>query len=295
MKINNFTITTRDGSKDIFSLDKITNAIEKAFENITINPLPLFAGALFRFDRDLKAEHIIDDSKMCGITIPEEIKSKYPNKYMDIISSLSICEGKDGETIAEKLIAEKLNTKNIKSEKKQILKQALESISENTSKEEIIKEIEKVVEENKIDRRVFNGRKEECDFCESLTNDQVWDIFVTCYEKFMHGTLEASKILCQYIQAFAQALYETFERTEFMFDGKIAFICRYTESKLGEALSFGVRAVQKGWHKFVSFLRHGSSKENDLWREREQQRYSCLRELVDKIKEVFEIALQPAN
>ena len=32
MEIKNFTITKRDGSKDSFSLDKIMNAIVKAFE-----------------------------------------------------------------------------------------------------------------------------------------------------------------------------------------------------------------------------------------------------------------------
>ena len=34
MEISNFTITKRDGSKDSFSLDKIMNAIVKAFESV---------------------------------------------------------------------------------------------------------------------------------------------------------------------------------------------------------------------------------------------------------------------
>ena len=34
MEIKNFTITKRDGSKDRFSLDKIMNAIIKAFESV---------------------------------------------------------------------------------------------------------------------------------------------------------------------------------------------------------------------------------------------------------------------
>ena len=34
MEIKNFTITKRDGSKDRFSLDKIMNAIVKAFESV---------------------------------------------------------------------------------------------------------------------------------------------------------------------------------------------------------------------------------------------------------------------
>ena len=34
MEMNNFTITKRDGSKDMFSLDKIMNAIVKAFESV---------------------------------------------------------------------------------------------------------------------------------------------------------------------------------------------------------------------------------------------------------------------
>ena len=35
MEIKNFTITKRDGSKDQFSLDKIMNAIIKAFESVS--------------------------------------------------------------------------------------------------------------------------------------------------------------------------------------------------------------------------------------------------------------------
>ncbi|MBQ2596204.1 MAG: ribonucleoside-triphosphate reductase, partial [Bacteroidaceae bacterium] len=34
MEIKNFTITKRDGTKDFFSLDKIMNAITKAFESV---------------------------------------------------------------------------------------------------------------------------------------------------------------------------------------------------------------------------------------------------------------------
>ena len=34
MEIKNFTITKRDGSKDRFSLDKIMNAIIKAFDSV---------------------------------------------------------------------------------------------------------------------------------------------------------------------------------------------------------------------------------------------------------------------
>ena len=36
MEIKNFTITKRDGSKDSFSLDKIMNAIVKAFESVNV-------------------------------------------------------------------------------------------------------------------------------------------------------------------------------------------------------------------------------------------------------------------
>ena len=36
MEMKNFTITKRDGSKDQFSLDKIMNAIVKAFESVNV-------------------------------------------------------------------------------------------------------------------------------------------------------------------------------------------------------------------------------------------------------------------
>ena len=36
MEIKNFTITKRDGSKDNFSLDKIMNAIVKAFDSVGV-------------------------------------------------------------------------------------------------------------------------------------------------------------------------------------------------------------------------------------------------------------------
>ncbi len=61
MEIKNFTITKRDGSKDLFSLDKIMNAIIKAFESVNEpSDLGTISKILSRLDikNDIKVEDI---------------------------------------------------------------------------------------------------------------------------------------------------------------------------------------------------------------------------------------------
>ncbi len=61
MEIKNFTITKRDGSKDLFSLDKIMNAIVKAFESVGVPAdLGTISKILSRLEMhdDIKVEEI---------------------------------------------------------------------------------------------------------------------------------------------------------------------------------------------------------------------------------------------
>ena len=61
MEIKNFTITKRDGSKDRFSLDKIMNAIVKAFESVNVpSDLSTISKILSHLDMhdDIKVEDI---------------------------------------------------------------------------------------------------------------------------------------------------------------------------------------------------------------------------------------------
>ena len=61
MEIKNFTITKRDGTKDRFSLDKIMNAIVKAFESVD---MPVDLGSIYKIlshlqlQEDIKVEDI---------------------------------------------------------------------------------------------------------------------------------------------------------------------------------------------------------------------------------------------
>ena len=61
MEIKNFTITKRDGTKDRFSLDKIMNAIVKAFESVN---MPVDLGSIYKIlshlqlQEDIKVEDI---------------------------------------------------------------------------------------------------------------------------------------------------------------------------------------------------------------------------------------------
>ena len=57
MEIKNFTITKRDGSKDRFSLDKIMNAIVKAFESVD-EPAELGTISKILSHLDIKVEDI---------------------------------------------------------------------------------------------------------------------------------------------------------------------------------------------------------------------------------------------
>ena len=60
MEIKNFTITKRDGSKDQFSLDKIMNAIVKAFESVSV---PADLGTISRIlsHLDIKDDITVED------------------------------------------------------------------------------------------------------------------------------------------------------------------------------------------------------------------------------------------
>ena len=60
MKINNFTITKRDGTKDAFSLDKIMNAIIKAFNSVN-EPVDLSRISKILSNLDIKDGVTVED------------------------------------------------------------------------------------------------------------------------------------------------------------------------------------------------------------------------------------------
>jgi len=60
MEIKNFTITKRDGSKDRFSLDKIMNAICKAFESVN-EPTDLGTVSKILSHLDIKDDTLVED------------------------------------------------------------------------------------------------------------------------------------------------------------------------------------------------------------------------------------------
>ena len=60
MEIKNFTITKRDGSKDQFSLDKIMNAIVKAFESVNV-PADLGTISKILSHLDIKDDITVED------------------------------------------------------------------------------------------------------------------------------------------------------------------------------------------------------------------------------------------
>ena len=60
MEIKNFTITKRDGSKDRFSLDKIMNAIVKAFDSVE-EPADLGAISKIISHLDIKEDIKVED------------------------------------------------------------------------------------------------------------------------------------------------------------------------------------------------------------------------------------------
>ena len=60
MEIKNFTITKRDGSKDQFSLDKIMNAIVKAFESVNV-PADLGTISKILSNLDIKDDITVED------------------------------------------------------------------------------------------------------------------------------------------------------------------------------------------------------------------------------------------
>ena len=80
MEIKNFTITKRDGSKDRFSLDKIMNAIVKAFESVNE---PADLGTVSKILSHLDMH---DDIKVEDIQNQVE-EASLPNRLSSIVSS----------------------------------------------------------------------------------------------------------------------------------------------------------------------------------------------------------------
>ena len=60
MEMKNFTITKRDGSKAVFSLDKIMNAIAKAFESVN-EPIDLSTISMIICQLDLHDDITVED------------------------------------------------------------------------------------------------------------------------------------------------------------------------------------------------------------------------------------------
>ena len=58
--MKNFTITKRDGSKAVFSLDKIMNAIAKAFESVN-EPIDLSTISMIICQLDLHDDITVED------------------------------------------------------------------------------------------------------------------------------------------------------------------------------------------------------------------------------------------
>ena len=171
-----------------------------------------------------------------------------------------------------------------KSKNKKKIQEVFNNFTDATEAEEVIKEIEKVIEENNIDKRIFNGKKAEEKFCEFLTNEQVWQLIVECYTQFVNKKITCSSVFARFLKAFAFAFYKELYQREGTWDGKTSLLHRFTESKLGTKLSFGVRALQKG----IAAIRdniNGRIKDCiDSWKNKFEIKMKSIISLIDQIR-----------
>lgn len=182
---------------------------------------------------------------------------------------------------------EKIYTENTTSKNKQILQHAFETIGEEATPEEVINELNELAEEHKIDKRIFNGRNAETEFCECIDNEVMWEIVVEVYRKWQGREIEPSRSLKRFLEAFVIALYRVFPANE---DScKVSFVHRFAESKLGKFLGFGVRALQQGVVKFQHWLVNGVNNTlGKVWKMKHDAAVKSFRALVDK----FEAAIR---
>lgn len=217
-----------------------------------------------------------------------ERTSMYPNekKIADIYKEL-----------ADNCKREKLFKETSSDNKRKILA-VFNEITENTEKEEIVKEIEEVIEENNIDRRIFNGKKAEEKFCEFINNDQVWQLIEQSFAKFMHTEMRPSSTLNRFLKAFAIAFYEELNTREGTWDGKTALLHRFAESRLGEKLTMTDRALQKGIAEIRDKFMGRIKERIDSWMEKFGIRINGMISLIKKIKaflsEVIPTMITPA-
>ena len=87
MEIKNFCITKRDGSKVMFSLDKIMNAIIKAFESVNeATDLGVISKILSHLDihNDIKVEDI---QNQVEVALMEDVTTRLQNHSCSIANS----------------------------------------------------------------------------------------------------------------------------------------------------------------------------------------------------------------
>lgn len=178
---------------------------------------------------------------------------------------------------------DKIFTENTKSENKQILQQAFETISEEASLEEVINELNEYTEEHKIDKRIFNGRNAEECFSECVNNSEVWAVLEEVSRKWQGRGIEPSRAS----QLLLEALTVTFYQLRGNVDGwgKATFVLRFAEEQLGKSLGIGVRAFQKGVQRIMNFFHRGAGNPiREAWKEKREDTIEVLRSLVNMIK-----------
>lgn len=87
MEIKNFTITKRDGTKERFSLDKIMNAIVKAFESVN-EPTDLGTVSKVLADLDIHNDIKVEDiQNQVEEALMKEATTTLPRASSSIVSN----------------------------------------------------------------------------------------------------------------------------------------------------------------------------------------------------------------
>ena len=315
MSTESFIITKRDGHCESFSLEKIKSAIIKACaavgDNLNAEDLQRVVSHL-RFCNGMSVEDIQNQVEVALMTeakafivcrnrraeereTSERLRflvdhlNKKPKsainyarkKLRNAVSLFSGIAGIDAPL-------DKLLTENTTSENKKAIQHVFEEVDDTTSPEEIINEINEIVETRNIDNRIYNGREAENEICEFIDNDTLWERLAKLYRKISHGLdIGPTRLLLRMLKAAIVAVYQGLP--ELCCWGKASFVYRLAESKLGQSLGFGVRALQKGVQRFIGFLQHGAEQFiGEVWREKQEANIESFRTLVEMIKvEVF--------
>lgn len=285
-------VTNNEETRDSFSLEKMMCCITTAFRSDHVIQSQSTISTILKFlnigkiqTLEERLQHKKERQRLGFYMVADSFNLSYPTclEIPKLLQKLGVFINIEEEQDVND------NDNKIKITKAE----AIKLIKENIKEEELEIALTELVETENLDRRILNGRKAEEVLCEFVTNDRMWEIIENFIYQYTNKEIHPGKELTMLLEAFGIVLNDIAE-SKTGHGGKISFFHRFTESKLGTALSVTVRAMQKAASSFKERMQkiwESKSKLNLLklgmgrfLRSQAERNAVALYELVEKIK-----------